>query len=199
MASEVEIVNAALTLLGEARIVSMDDDVKPAREAKAMLSITRRALLGGYNWSFAIKRQQLPALAEVPTFGYSYKYNMPTGCLRLVQIGDHFVGVDMVDYRGASSEEYAIEGREILTDLGAPLNVRWIGDVTNTGLFIPNFTKAYAAQLAVDLCEPLTQSDTKRVRAEGAFKHEISLAIRANAIELPPKQLADDSWLLSRL
>ena len=199
MASEVQIVNVALTLLGEARIMSVDDDVKAAREAKALLEINRDALLAGYNWSFAMFRQQLSALATVPAFGYGVQYLLPTECLRIVQVGQFFHGLDLTDYRGGSTEEYQVEGRNILTDLGAPLNFRGIKRVTDTTLFSANFAKAFAAYLAVDLAEPLTQSDTKRDRALQQLKREISLAIRANAIELPPKKLADDEWLMSRL
>lgn len=199
MASEVEIVNVALTLLGEGRIVSVDQDTKAAREAKALLSTSRRALLAGYNWSFAMTRTQLSPLADVPSFGFGAQYQFPAGALRIVQIGQFFVGIDLTDYRGADTSEWHIEGRKILTDLGSPLPIRYVQDVTDTTQWTPNFVKAYACYLATDLAEPLTQSGTKRQAAESAFQREISLAIRANAIELPPQKLADDEWLMSRL
>lgn len=201
MASEVEIANVALTLLGENRIVSLDDDVKAAREVKALFTTVRNALLAGYNWSFAMTRAQLPALSAAPAFGYKNQYQLPQDplCLRLVQIGDFFAGIDLVDYRGASTEEWQIEGRVLLTDYSSPLNIRFIREITDTAQFAPNFTKAFGAQLAVDLAEPLTQSDTKYQKARDQLNREIGLAIRANAIELPPKKLADDDWIMSRL
>lgn len=201
MASEVEIANVALTLLGESRIASIDDDVKAAREVKAIFDINRDALLAGYSWSFATARAQLPALAAAPDFGYSYQYQLPQDplCLRIIQVNDVFPGLDLVDYRGASTEEFQIEGRYLLTDWTAPLKLRYIRQVVDTAIWSPNFVKAFAAYLAADLAEPLTQSDTKRERALQQLTREISLAVRANAIELPPKALADDDWLISRL
>ena len=201
MASQVEVVNAALTLLGEARITSIDDDVKAARESKALLDINRDSLMAGYNWSFAMARASLIASADAPAFGYDNEFPLPSNpyCLRILQVGDTFVGVDMANYRSSSTEEFQIEGRSILTNMSAPLHLRYVRRVTDTAQWSPNFVKAFAAYMAVDLAEPLTQSDTKRGRALDALKREISLAVRANAIELPPKQLADDSWLMSRL
>lgn len=198
MASEVDIVNLGLTLLGEARISSLDDPVKQAREAKAIYEMTRDALLAGYNWCFAFGREQLPALADAPPFGFDRQFQLPSDCLRVVMVGDVYVGVDLTDYRGAPAEEYTIEERKILTDWAAPLNLKYVKRVSNTALFQSNFAKAFGAQLAMDLCEALTQSDTKRDRAEKAFNREISLAVRANAIQLPPQKFPDDEWLLAR-
>jgi hypothetical protein len=197
-ASQVSIVNAALTLLGESRILSMDDDTKAAREAKAMWDISRDALLAGYNWSFAMARAQLSALVDAPAFGFDYQYNFPADALRLIQIGDYYVGADLSDHRMSDVREYMIEGRSILTNLGAPLNVRYVARVEDPAQYIPNFCKALAAQLAYDLAEALTKSGTKKDRAENQLVKEIRLAVRANAIELPPDKLPDDEWLLSR-
>ena len=199
MATVVEIVNVALTLLGESRIMALTDNSKPAREASAIYDQTRDALLAGYNWSFAKTRAQLPASSTAPAFEYGAAYPLPTDCLRLLFIGDYYVGADLTDYRGAPTEMFTIEGREILTDMGAPLNVKYIRRVSDSTQFSANFSAALSARMAELLAEPLTQSDTKRARAEATFKDAIRTAIRANAIELPPQKMADDEWILSRL
>jgi hypothetical protein len=119
--------------------------------------------------------------------------------LRIIKVADHYVGVDLTDYRGYPVEEFTIEGRKILTDLPAPLQLQYVKRVTDTALFPPTFTMAFAAELAAKLCEPLAQSNTKRQLAENTRNMEISKAVRSNAIELPPQKLPDDEWLLSRL
>lgn len=199
MSSETEIANAALTLLGEKRISSLDDSSKPARELKAIFTITRDALLAGYNWSFAMARTKLSPLADVPAFDYGLQFLMPTECLRVIQISQIYVGADLTDYRNYDTSEYVIEGRNILTDLDNPLPIRYVKRITDTTLFIPNFVSAFAAKLAYDGAEPITQSGSKKDRAMQQYKTELSIAIRANAIELPPRKLPDDEWLLSRL
>lgn len=198
MASQTDVVNIGLTLLGSDRILSIDDSVKAAREAKAIYDHVRDALLAGYNWTFAKSRASLSAQTAAPEFQFSKKYAMPSDCLRLLFIGDYYVGADLVDYRGSPSEEYEIEGRDILTDLGAPLNIKYVKRITNTAQYHPNFVLMFGAKLAYHLAEPLTQSASKQDRAENVFKQELKTAIRANAIEMPPTRLADDDWILSR-
>jgi len=199
MASEVELVNVALTLLGEGRITSLDDDIKSAREAKALFTVNRDALLTSYTWSFAKARTQLSALVSTPVSEFNYQYQLPSDCLRVVKVGDYYMGLDVTDYRGASTKEFMIEGRLILTNLGAPLNLQYIARVVDTAQWQSTFARAFAAQMAMDLAEPLTQSDTKRDRAERAYARAISDAVRSNAIELPPERLPDDDWIMSRL
>lgn len=199
MATVIDIVNAALTLLGESRIVSFSDNSKPAREANAIYEQVRDALLAGYTWSFAKKRVQLSALSTAPVFGYANAFQLPSDCLRVIMVGEYYVGVDLTDYRGAPTEEFTIEGREILTDWGAPLNLKYVARIEDSMQFSANFIAALSAKLAEKLAEPLTQSDSKRGRAEAAFNNEIRLAVRANAIELPPQRFADDDWIMGRL
>jgi hypothetical protein len=198
MASDVEIVNAALTLLGESRIISLNDNQKPARDAKAIFATSRDALLAAYNWSFAKTRVQLTASAITPLFGFDRAFPLPVDCLRVLTVGDYYVGADLSDYRGANPEVFTIEGRQILTNLGAPLNVQYVKRVEDASQFHPCFVKAFGCQLAFDLAESITQSNTKRQSMDRERNHQISLAVRANAIELPPQKLADDEWLLSR-
>lgn len=198
MASEVEIANLALTLLGESRIASLDDDVKPAREAKAIFGIVRDALLSGYTWSFAKTRALLPALATPPAFEYGYAYQLPVNCLRVVMAGEFYTGIDLTDYRGSPVEEWTIEGRQFLCNWTPPLQFRYIQRITDTTQYASSFTKMFGCQLAADLTEPLSQSASKREAALKAFNTELALAIRSNAIELPPQKLSDDEWIISR-
>lgn len=200
MSSDVEVANVALTLLGSARIASFDDNIKAAREISAIYETVRDATLAGQNWNFAKARAELPALVDPPVGNqFSAQYQLPTDCLRVVMVGDRYVGADLTDYRGSPTEEYAIEGRKILTDWSAPLLVKYISRVTDPNLFDPLFKKAFGCKLAEDLCEALSQSDTKRQRAMDTYRQTVAEAIRVNAIALPPQKLADDEWLMSRL
>lgn len=199
MASQVEIVNAGLTILGSGRITSIDDDLKAAREAKAIYDITRNALLASHNWSFAKARAQLPALSTAPLFEYAYQYQIPVDCMRLLFVGDWYAGLDLTDYRGSPTEEFVIEGRVILTNFTSPLNVKYVKLISDTTQFAPAFTLMFAAALAEVLAEPLTQSDSKKEFAARAKQRALNDAIRANAIEMPPTKLPDDEWLISRL
>lgn len=200
MASTIEIVNSALTKLGESRIMDLSDDVKPAREMNAIYELRKRFLLRAYLWSFSMKRVSLSALSAAADWGYLFQYQLPTDCLRVVQVGDVWDVPGLADYiNGPDTELYRIEGRTIQTDLAAPLSIRYVRDVTDPNQFDVCFTEALSDDLALTACEALTQSNTKKEYLAKSKQENLLLAVRANAIELPPQNIPDSSWVLSRL
>lgn len=200
MASNVEIANSALTKVGATRITALTDNIKAAREINAVFEIRRDYLLRTHNWSFAMTRTTLPALDDAPAWGYTSLYQLPTDCLRVVQVDDMWVVPGLADYTsGPDSEPYKITGRRIETDIGAPLKLRYIKRVTDPAQFDAAFVEVFASDLADQVCEALTQSNTKREATRAVLRQALLEAVRSNAIELPPEAIPDDSWILSRL
>lgn len=199
MASQVEIANRALTKLGAARIISFGDDNKQARAVASMFDIVRDAELRAHLWSFSVKRTSLAALESTPNWGYDYEYQLPSDYLRLLQVNDVYPGPSLEDYRNSSVAEYVVEGRKILTNLSAPLKIRYCSRVEGTTQWDATFVEAFACRLASEMCEDLTQSNTKRELANAEYKQAIIAAIKADGIEQPPQDLPDDGWVLSRL
>jgi hypothetical protein len=199
MASQVEIANRALTKLGAARIISFGDDNKQARSVNSMFNVVRDAELRAHLWSFTIRRASLPNLTTTPDWGYDYEYQLPADCLRLLEVGDIYPGPNMDDYRNSSTQEYVIEGRKILTNEAAPLKIRYASRVEDTTQWDATFVEAFACRLAMEMCEDLTQSNTKKELLTNDYGRAIMMAIRSNCIELPFKDLPDDSWAMSRL
>jgi len=199
MPSDVEICNLALTKLGQQRILTMLDNVKAARSLNAIYAMERDSELRAHHWSFALARATLAALTAVPTFGYNHAFQLPSDFLRLIQAGDFSPGGNRVIGVVSDGSDYRIEGPAILTDIPAPLHIRYMRKITDPTLFDPCFVKAFACRLAMELAEDLTQVANKRQLAAAEYKQAIIDAIRANAIELPPDPLPDGSWALSRL
>jgi hypothetical protein len=199
MASDVAIVNRALTKIGEARILSLADDAEAARSASSLFDIVRDAELRTRKWKFSIKRTTLPALLSTPSWGYAYEYQLPSDCLRIIQVNDIFSGPDLSDYRNSEAAEWRIEGRKILTDIVAPLKVRYVRREDDTGQWDAAFTEAFACRLAAELCERLTQSNSKRELAWEEYKLAVRMAVQANAIESAPEPIPDTEWVLARL
>jgi hypothetical protein len=199
MASQVEIANRALTKLGAARIISFADDNKQSRSVNSMFNVVRDAELRAHLWSFTIKRDSLPALTTTPAWGYDYEYQLPPDCLRLLEVDDIYPGPNLDDYRNANTQEFTIEGRKILTNKDAPLKIRYVSRVADTTQWDATFVEAFACRLAMEMCEDLTQSNSKKESVKDDYNTAIMMAIRANAIELPPQDLPDDSWVMSRL
>lgn len=199
MASVVDVANRALTKLGAARITSLSDDNKQARSINSCFSTLLDAELRQNRWTFAIKRAELPALSETPTFGFNYQYALPADFLRLDMINDMYPSVSLDNYISTEVADYAIENKMILTDLEAPLKIRYGANVSDPNLWDSLFIEALACRLAAEICEDLTQSSGKRTQAWNEYKQALQAGKRANAIERPPTQLPDDTWIFSRL
>jgi hypothetical protein len=194
MASQVEICNQALTKAGAARIVSLNDETESAGVLRTIYNVKLDAELAAQPWTFAIKRQQLPASSTAPLFGWARAFPVPADYLAMVEVGENYVFYD--SNAGALFQlEGSDSGMQILTDQGSPLNVRYVRRVTTPGLFPALFVEAFACRLAAEICERLTQNQSKRELAWQERERAIRDARRVNAIEQPPRQVPPSSWL----
>lgn len=199
MASVIEVANRALTKLGDKRIVSFSDNVKSARSLDSCFYDILYAELRKNRWSFAMARTTLPALSDAPAFGFTYQYQLPVDFIRLDMIDDRYPDVVMDNYINYETAEYQIESGKILTDIIAPLKIRYIYKCEDPSLWDPLFVEALACKIAMELAEDLTQSNEKRQLATTEYKLAIAEARRANAIERPPQAIPDDQFIISRI
>ena len=199
MASTISIANRALTKLGSARITSLADDVKAARSITSCFDDLRDDELRSYRWQFAMKRTSLAALSTAPAFGYTYQYQVPADFLRIDQVNDEFPQAVLDNYIGTEMLDWILEGNVILTDIEAPLKLRYIAQVTDPAQWDVCFREALASRIAMELAEDLTQSDTKKQAAAQDYKRAITKAVRTNAIEKLPVTPPDQAWVVGRL
>lgn len=188
-----QLTNYALSKLGEEPLLLLTDDTKPARLMNRIFDQVRDAELRRSRWKFSLKRVQLIALVDAPEWGYTTQYPLPADFLGLVQVNDFYVR-PLSKQRGP----WSLEGGLLLTDLPAPLKVRYVARITNTGLFDPLFVEALACKLAMEAGETLTQSETKRARAADEYKFALAEARRQDAIETTPDEMPWGTWLESR-
>lgn len=201
MASQPQICNLALTMIGSGTITAITDNNDRARALSAVYAPVRDAELRSHLWRFSIKRASLPKLVPVPVSGpYTQLFQLPSDCLKVLEVGDWFPGADVSDYRtGPSGADWKIEGTTILSNLTAPLSLRYVAQITDEGIFDAAFVQAFAARLAQRICNRMTPSTGDRQLGMVEYKEAISLALRANAIEEPPEHSADSSWVLARI
>lgn len=190
MASEVDIANRALQKLGAERIVSLTQDSENARACNLAYSIVRDAELRNHPWNFAIKRAQLAVDATAPAFGPANSYTLPSDCLRLLppDVSDNF-----------NTHDWQIEGRKILTDDAAPLQIRYVCRVTDTAQYDSLFIEALSCALAQELCEQLTQSNSKAQIIRSDYLGAIRAARKQNAFENISAEPPTDTWITCRL
>jgi hypothetical protein len=200
MASQVDIANDALTILGANTINTITDQSAQARAVNAVWNTERDAELRAHRWKFSIVRATLPALASVPASGpYNQQFQLPSGCLRVLEVGDSYPAADSSDYRsGPTTADYSIESGMILSNLPAPLSIRYVQLVADSTQWDPSFAHAFACRIAKRTCFRITQSLAKEKEASADYQAAILDAIRANALETTPTFPADDTWLQVR-
>lgn len=189
MASAVDISNRALQKLGAERIISLTQDSVSARACNLAYEQVRDAELRAHTWNFAIKRRELAADATAPVYGYTYAYTLPSDCLRLLKNDNQ---------ENFYSDKWKVEGRKILTDEAAPFQIRYVYRVTDTTQYDALFVEALASKMAYEMCEELTQSNSKKQSAAEDYKFAIREARKINAFENVPAEQDTDTWISIR-
>lgn len=122
-----------------------------------------------------------------PDTGYSYRYTMPTDCLRVLEF------VDDPDF------QWETEGREVLTDAGITVPIRYCSLALDPALWDSGLVNVMVSRLAAEIVEELTQSTDKRRLALAEYDRMISEARSKDAQEQSPQELAEDDWIQARL
>ncbi|MAN64596.1 MAG: hypothetical protein CMI60_21915 [Parvibaculum sp.] len=178
----VSISNRALTLLGAQPITSLADDTKEARACNRMYEQSRNQVLRGHPWNFAVKRVALAADTTAPVYEYTNAFTWPSDCLRVVEVD--------------TTENWIIEGRKIVSNAAAPLNIVYVSEVEDPTLFDALFAETFALRLAADIAYEITASQTVLSNMETLYTTKLAEARRVDAQEAQPATELD--WLESR-
>lgn len=183
--SQIDVANSALQRVGSASITSLSDGSSEARAVAVCYDNNRRDEMRRYPWNFAIKRAVLAPDATPPAFEYKYQFTLPQDCLRILRPRD-------------VRTDWMIEGRKLLSNYTNTLYLRYLSDVEDEGQWDPSFYNIFAISLAIDICEKLTQSHTKKQILQEEYKEALAAARRADAFESGPEDPPEDEWWLVR-
>lgn len=206
------IVNRALQLVGYKSVNSINDNDRGARAMLRAYQPVLEACLRENFWSFAIKRISIAASVTQPIFGKTNYFPLPGDFIMLAppdQYTNYSFGaipaglIPSTPNTGMSYTDWQIEafpggGSAIVSDGPAPLQLRYVSNAVTEAAFDPIFAEAFAAMLAMDTCEDLTQSNTKLQNIEKMYDDAINLAKKRNSFEMMPVQPPVDSWILTR-
>lgn len=182
--SIVQICNNALIKLGADTIISLSDNTKSARLCNKMYSILRDDLLRSHPWNFAIKRLGLAKLSAAPSFGYTFQYQLPSDCLRVLKLSEH-------------RTEYRIEGRKLLTDSN-DINLIYIKKEEDTTQYDANFSNVLALRIASEIAYNITNSASMVNITADLYKKALAEAKTFDAQEDSINVLKTDTFLDAR-
>ncbi len=185
--NETSVCNLALALLGQATIMSLNDESQAARFCSRLYAQTRDEVLQAHRWNFALKRATLAKLSDGQESEWAYAYQLPVDVLRVLELNGH----------AESDRFFEIEGRRLLTDEVQAV-IRYIRQVTDAVYFTPLFVEALSVKLASKLALPLMGSRTMADELAATYERVIGpKARRMDAVEGNPRR--HPAWMQSDL
>lgn len=152
--TETSISNIALAELGAKRIVSFTDGSKNGSMLGDIFPIAVEYTLELHPWNFAIKRaKNQPEYGTKPQWGWDHAYIVPSDCIRVLAIGKDGVEID-APFQVES--DAATENKIIVTNVDAPIDIKYIRTISNPQVFSPAFVVALVKVIKWFIARPLT-------------------------------------------
>ena len=189
MATGVSICSAALLQLGKAPISDFNESGDSARLCSNLYPGERDSLLRENDWNCAKKRDVLAPLAAVPLFGFTAQFALPSDYLRLISIGDAYVGT-------AACLRFRVEGRKILAS-GTVLPIEYVFRNDQEASWDSKLVELMTARMLWKLAYPITASTSLREELKTEYYAMAKAARAIDAQENPSDELSDDFTLIS--
>lgn len=182
----------ALDRLKEQPLSSVDDVTVVAKWLTRNYDQQRDYLLQNtYLWKFAMDRASIAADGTAPSFGWAYRYLLPTDCLRFIP----------PTYEGewdGTPFSFEEESGYLLTDATAPLKLRYIKRVTNEGLFSNGFCEVLALRLALLMSHWVTGKASMTQTLQQTFEQTLRDVKAVNAVQVAQDHYYDTDILVER-
>jgi len=153
MASNVDICNSALNLLGASTISALTEDTKNARICNQRFAPVRNRVFRSHPWNCLIKRVQLAENSTAPVVEYSKAFNLPSDHLRTLKL--HNGSTDSI----TGSITYKLEGSTLVTNESTAYIV-YVALDTDPNNYDAYLMEALSYQLAADMAYGITNNAT---------------------------------------
>lgn len=185
-ATDLVLCNNALMLLGNEAVANLTDTTK--KGVRLCTQFYQQAVdeaLRAYTWNCALTRAVVTVDGTAPAWGYSYRYALPSGCLRVVSL-------DELSY----NYKFKIENGYLLTD-EATCNLLYIARITPENMDVL-LRRTVSARLASLIAFPLTNSASVAEAMFKIYKDCLQEAETVDAFEGTSEQMVSDDWINSR-
>jgi hypothetical protein len=130
---------------------------EPMAIATSLYEQTRNEVLSDYDWQFARVQSQLTAHSTPPSFGYTKRYALPSGTLKVLRVN----GVDEDENFG----KWEIVAGYLHTNDPSPVQVESIGIIADVTQYPPVFVNMLIVTLAMKLAQLLEIGAARAVQA----------------------------------
>lgn len=195
--SKLSLYNGALRALGERKLSALTEERLPRRvlddvwDGGAVDACLERG-----QWNFAmrtVKAEYSPSVE--PSFGLRRAFDKPTDWIRTSGLcSDEYFQCPLTQYRDEAGFWYA--------DLDA-IYVRYVSNHSSYGndlsLWPESFVSCVELYLASEVCETITQSESKRKRIEKQLDDQLVKARSKDAMDEPPAFPPQGRWSRARM
>lgn len=186
--TKTDIINKALTYVGAAPVVSIDDTTNSGLVLTRVFEGDLRHLLSECKWNFATKRSNLATSSTTMSWydvGEGLVYDRPTDTIRIYG-------------SNPATARWREEGNYIISD-SSGLGLRYVYYVTDTTLFPAYFLEALIDKLCASIAYAVVNSATLAEKYLNKYtKFSLPNAISANSQTGVQQTIQDDAWELAK-
>jgi len=180
----VDVANIGLVQLGAETISALDEDSPQAKKINAIFEYILKEVLRAHPWNFAIARASLAQLTTSPEFDYTYAFQLPSDCLKVIRLEDTF-------------DDFKIEGDTLVTDASS-VNLKYIKYVADPNEWDSGFITAFATRIAAEITFGLTGSLSLQAAKFDEYARKLGEARSLDAQEGKASVRNISSWLSDR-
>ncbi len=172
MASDVDICNSALNMIGASNIISLTEDSRAARVCNQRYEFIRDAVFRAHPWNCLVTRTSLAADSDTPAFEFDHQHTLPADCLRVLRPENP----DTV---------FRVEGRKIISST-TPFKMIYVARITDPNEYDQLLIESIAARLAADVSYALVNSASLSQMLMATYDSKLSEARFVDATEGTP-------------
>lgn len=193
MATELDLVNAALQRVGARPVAAIDDTTPGGRIAGDVLAFERDDLLRSHVWNFSVARADLTPLAQAPTFEFTNAFGLPNDWVRTVTVHDKTDPTDFIQYKMETVNVTGTWTRAVCAD-SSDIFIKYVRKVTEVDLMSAMFHQALILRLARVFASGFAQSNSLVEMIDAEFNRTIQQAKLVDEIEDYPDALDSSHW-----
>lgn len=203
MASKVDIINMALTRLGEQPIGAIDEGSEPANIAGRIYDIVLESELRKWPWTWATTTQELTSIASETPPDFATAFALPADYIKMVEITDPTMGTTYwrwnphreVDVRFGNEWEIREKKLYINTDY---VTIKYVKLQTDTTKWDSSFVDAFAWKLAMEMAMSLSEQPAMVDIARSQYYIEMNIARGNSGAETRRSSSVSTDWIRRR-
>lgn len=126
---------------------------------------------------------------------YTYRFAIPSNCLRLIRIN----GGEMGEYRVEGGLGNAADSAKYIYTNEGTVHLEYVFDETTDANFDSQFVGVLASRLAAEICFYLTNNSGLTEQAWKIYGQKVAMARTMDSREGTPRGIDADTWLSARL